>query len=62
MRRASVLAELIPDKPTGNSRIDSVTEGEASLHFVVQNGVLADAMQVSTSSLSVVQSVLTHFS
>ena len=46
MRRAAVLAGLIPDKPTGHSRIDFVTEGEASLHFVIRNGVLADAMQV----------------
>ncbi|KAF8805109.1 hypothetical protein BYT27DRAFT_7192750 [Phlegmacium glaucopus] len=45
MRRAAVLAGLIPDTPTGHSRVDFVTEGEASLHFVIQNGVLADAMQ-----------------
>ena len=63
MRQAAVLAGLIPDTSTGHSRVDFVSEGEASLHFVIQNGVLADAMQVSTSLLSVVlQSVLTHSS
>ena len=50
MRRAAVLAKLIPDKPNGHSRVDFVTEGEASLHFVIRNGVLADAMQVYYSS------------
>ena len=50
MRRAAVLAGLIPDTPTGHSLVDFVTEGEASLHFVIQNGVLADAMQVLLSS------------
>ena len=51
MRRAAVLAGLIPDTPSGHSRMDFVTEGEASLHFVIQDGVLADAMQVFPFSL-----------
>ena len=46
MRRAAVLAGLIPDTPAGHSLVDFVTEGEASLHFVIQNGVLADGLQV----------------
>jgi hypothetical protein len=50
MRRAAVLAELIPDTPTAHSRVEFVTEGEASLHFVIQNGVLTDAMEVCLSS------------
>ena len=50
MRQAAVLAGLIPDTPAGHSRVDFVTEGEASLHFVIQNGVLADALQVCLST------------
>ena len=46
MRRAAVLAGLVPDEPSGHSRVDFVTEGEASLHFVIWKRVLSDAMQV----------------
>ncbi|KAF8132021.1 hypothetical protein EV363DRAFT_1583618 [Boletus edulis] len=33
IRRAAVLAGLVPDSPEGQARIQLVTEGEASLHF-----------------------------
>jgi len=33
IRRAAVLAGLVPDSPEGQTRIQLVTEGEASLHF-----------------------------
>jgi len=46
MRRATVLAGLVPDTPEGHARISFVTEGEASLHFAIQNSVLGDAMEV----------------
>ena len=46
MRRAAVLAQLIPDNESGHSRISFVTEGEASLHFSVENGLPAGAMKV----------------
>jgi hypothetical protein len=46
MRRAAVLAGLIPDDETGHYRLSFVTEGEASLHFFVQNGLPAGAMKV----------------
>ena len=46
MRRAAVLAKLIPDNESGHSRISFVTEGEASLHFSVENGLPAGAMKV----------------
>src|ERR1700734_1773387 len=39
MRRAAVLAALVPDDTSGHSRLSFVTEGEASLHFSVQNGL-----------------------
>ena len=48
MRRAAVLAGLVPDNPSGHhSRLSFVTEGEASLHFSVRNGLPAGAMKVS---------------
>ena len=47
MRRAAVLAGLIPDVPSGHARVSFVTEGESSLHFAIQSGVLAAAMKVS---------------
>ncbi|KIM35040.1 hypothetical protein M413DRAFT_20825 [Hebeloma cylindrosporum] len=37
MRRASILAGLIPDTPSVNARVSFVTEGEASLHFAIQH-------------------------
>ena len=46
MRHAAVLAGLVPDAPNGHSRLSFVTEGEASLHFSVQNGLPAGAMTV----------------
>ena len=46
MRRAAVLAGLVPDNPDGHSRLSFVTEGEASLHFSIQNGLPAGAMKV----------------
>ncbi|KAF8962417.1 hypothetical protein BDZ97DRAFT_2022504 [Flammula alnicola] len=45
MRDAALLAGLVPDTPRGRARISFVTEGEASLHFAVQNGVLSAAMK-----------------
>jgi len=39
MRKASVLAKLIPDTTAGHARLSFVTEGEASLHYSVHNGL-----------------------
>ena len=47
MRRAAVLAGLIDDTERGHERVSFVTEGEASLHYAIENGVLADAVKVS---------------
>ncbi|KAF9523663.1 hypothetical protein CPB83DRAFT_862441 [Crepidotus variabilis] len=44
MRQAAVQAKLIPDTPAAHKRISFVTEGESSLHFAVENGVLSQAM------------------
>ena len=46
MRQAAVLAKLIPDKPEDHSRLSFVTEGEASLHYSIQNGLPAGIMKV----------------
>ena len=46
MRRAAVKAGLTSDNPSGHSRISFVTEGEASLHFAIENGILSQAMEV----------------
>ena len=46
MRRAAVLVGLVPDNTSGHSHLSFVTEGEASLHFSVQNGLPAEAMKV----------------
>ena len=46
MRRAAILAGLVPDNEDGHSRLSFVTEGEASLHFSVQNGLPTGAMKV----------------
>ncbi|EGN98678.1 hypothetical protein SERLA73DRAFT_107767 [Serpula lacrymans var. lacrymans S7.3] len=42
MRRAAVYGGLIPDTDEGKSRIRFVTEGEASLHSCVLNGLADD--------------------
>jgi hypothetical protein len=46
MRRAAVYGGLIPDTDEGRARIRFVTEGEASLHACVQNGLAADVLSV----------------
>ena len=46
MRRAAVLADLISDTTAGHARLSFVTEGEASLHFSIQNGLPAGAIKV----------------
>ncbi|KAF9523664.1 hypothetical protein CPB83DRAFT_862443 [Crepidotus variabilis] len=43
MRQAAVQAKLVPDTTDGHKRVSFVTEGEASLHFAVENGLLASA-------------------
>jgi hypothetical protein len=46
MRRAAVYGGLIPDTDEGKARIRFVTEGEASLHACVLNGLAADVLSV----------------
>lgn len=46
MRRSAVYGGLIPDTNEGKARIRFVTEGEASLHACVLNGLAADVLLV----------------
>lgn len=46
MRKAAILAGLVPNTTEGRARIQFVTEGEASLHFCIQNGLTTQAMKV----------------
>jgi hypothetical protein len=46
MRRAAVIGGLIQDTDEGKARIRFVTEGEASLHACVLNGLAADVLSV----------------
>lgn len=48
MRRAAIYGGLIPDTDEGKSRIRFVTEGEASLHACILNGLAADVLSVRT--------------
>lgn len=45
MRESMVKANLIPDTTQGHARVSFVTEGEASLHFSIENGLPASALQ-----------------
>ncbi|EIW80616.1 hypothetical protein CONPUDRAFT_166095 [Coniophora puteana RWD-64-598 SS2] len=42
IRRAAVLAMLVPDLPSAQERVRLVTEGEASLHYCVSNVLASD--------------------
>lgn len=46
MRSAAILAGLVPNTPAGNARLSFVTEGEASLHFAIQNGLPPGVIKV----------------
>jgi len=45
MRKAALLAKLITDTAAGHARLSFVTEGEASLHFAVHNGLPIGVME-----------------
>lgn len=46
MRKAAVMAGLIPDTEDGHSQLSFVTEGEASLHCCIQGGLTNEAIKV----------------
>jgi len=45
MRKASILAKLIPDTTAGHACLSFVTEGEASLYYAVRNGLPMGVME-----------------
>ncbi|EPT00710.1 hypothetical protein FOMPIDRAFT_150495 [Fomitopsis schrenkii] len=45
MRRAAIIAKLVPDDDEGASRIQFVTEGEASLQFCIATGLGNDIIR-----------------
>ncbi|KAJ7841612.1 hypothetical protein B0H14DRAFT_1043954 [Mycena olivaceomarginata] len=45
MRKATVIAGLIPGTYKGHQRVRFVTEGEASLHFCIMNGLATDPLR-----------------
>lgn len=40
LRRATILGKLVPDTVEGKARVTFVSEGEASLHFCVGEGLV----------------------
>ena len=46
MRKAAVMAGLVPDTPSGHARVNFVTEGEASLHYCIDSGLASQIIQV----------------
>jgi len=52
IRHAAVLAGLITDTPDGHARLQLLTEGEASLHFCIGNGLTSDSMTVCIFAVS----------
>lgn len=46
LKRAAAKAGLVPMTPAGFARIQCVTEGEASLHYCISSGLIADAITV----------------
>lgn len=51
MRDASVLAGFIQDSPEGHARVSFVTEGEASLHFSIHNGLPDGVLEVRQNGI-----------
>ena len=51
MRRAAIYAGLVPNTDEGKARVRFVTEGEASLHACILNGLTDDVLSVSHFSL-----------
>lgn len=54
IRRAAILAGLVNDTWEGQSHIQLLTEGEASLHYCIGNGVTSPAAKVRECFVSIV--------
>lgn len=53
IRKAAVMAGIVPDNIAGHRRVHFVTEGEASLHYCVNRGLLADGVARDTGVIVV---------
>ena len=53
MRKAAILATLVPDNPAGHARIHFVTEGEASLHYCIGTNYASEVIKVGSHSFLV---------
>ncbi|TFK63668.1 hypothetical protein BDN72DRAFT_803057 [Pluteus cervinus] len=53
MRQAAILADLIPDTDEGRNRIQFVTEGEASLHFCINQDLMTERIKTESRILVV---------
>ncbi|KAF8655087.1 hypothetical protein AX16_003251 [Volvariella volvacea WC 439] len=51
MRQAAVEAGVIPDTQEGRDSVHFVTEGEASLHFCVANGLVSEKLKAGSAVL-----------
>ncbi|KAI0738321.1 hypothetical protein C8Q80DRAFT_1113973 [Daedaleopsis nitida] len=49
MREAAVMAGLVPDADAALTRIQFITEGEASLHFCIQSGLTSESVETGKS-------------
>ncbi|EKM53451.1 uncharacterized protein PHACADRAFT_148058 [Phanerochaete carnosa HHB-10118-sp] len=45
MRRAAIMAGLVPDNAEGHARVHFVTEGEASMHFCIERGLATHVLK-----------------
>ncbi|KAF8652563.1 hypothetical protein AX16_004346 [Volvariella volvacea WC 439] len=45
MREAAIIAEVVPDTAEGRDSVHFVTEGEASLHFCIFNGIVPNELK-----------------
>jgi hypothetical protein len=52
MRRAAIYGGLVPNTDEGKARVRFVTEGEASLHACVLNGLAGEVLSVRFLSFS----------
>ena len=53
MRKAATMAGLVPNTPSGRSRIHFLSEGEADLNFCVRSGLTTDSISVCMTYLTI---------
>jgi hypothetical protein len=61
IRKSAIHGGLIPDTDEGKARIRFVTEGEASLHACILNGLAADVLSVRNVAVMICDTSLKVF-